>query len=150
MLLEICNEYAHGGFDHPILKTADGQVTLIQLAKQTYPDLLVSTSGLGHGRMLDTVCDAADFILPHYNGTKLADIPKRIKQLKRFGKPIMCNEDDKTGRDAARAAELSVEHGASWGYMNKAVNQYQSFEFNGHEDDVTMYRTLKKLTSPTG
>ena len=62
--------------------------------------------------MLDTVCEAADFILPHYNSTKLADIPKRIKQLKRFGKPIICNEDDKTGHNASRAAELSVEHGA--------------------------------------
>ena len=148
VLLEISNEFDHGGFDHAILKRPEGQVALIQLAKETHSDLRVSTSGLGHGRMSDIVAQAADFILPHYNGTKLSDIPKRIKALKGFGKPIVCNEDDKTGPDAARAAQLSVEHGASWGYMNKTVNQYQPFEFNGHEDDVTMYRVLKQLTSP--
>ncbi|MCP4452589.1 MAG: hypothetical protein GY809_14100 [Planctomycetes bacterium] len=150
VLLEISNEFDHGGFDHAMLKRAEGQIALIQLAKKTHPTLLVSTSGLGHGRMADAICDTADFILPHYNGTKLADIPKRISGLKRFGKPILCNEDDKTGPDAARAAELSVEQGASWGYMNKEVNQYYPFEFNGHQDDVTMYHTLKKLTSPAG
>jgi len=148
VVLEIANEFQHGGFNHSILKTPQGQVELIKLAKRTNPGLLVSTSGLGHGRIPDAVAQAADFILPHYNGTKLTDIPIRIKALKRFGKPIICNEDDKTGPDAARAAQLSVENGASWGYMNKEVNQYEPFLFNGTRDDLTMYHALHALTTP--
>jgi endonuclease/exonuclease/phosphatase family metal-dependent hydrolase len=147
VVLEIANEFPHGGFNHPILKTPQGQVKLIKLAKKRLPNLLVSTSGVGNGRMFDIVAEASDFMLPHYNGTSLADIPKRIKDLKRFGKPILCNEDDKTGKEAARAAELSVKNGASWGYMNKEVNQYTPFEFNGAQDDLPMYEVLQKLTS---
>ena len=147
VVLEISNEFNHGGFDHAILKRAEGQVELIELARRTVPGLLVSTSGLGNGRMPDAIAETADFILPHYNGTKLADIPKRIQALKRFGKPIICNEDDKVGPDGARAAELSVKNGASWGYMNKHVNQYQPFQFDGCRDDFAVYSTLQRLTS---
>jgi len=148
VVLEISNEFNHGGFNHAILKGVAGQLELIELAQRTVPGLLVSTSGLGNGRMPDAIAETADFILPHYNSTKLADIPKRIQALKRFGKPIICNEDDKVGPDAARAAELSVENGASWGYMNKQVNQYQPFEFDGCRDDHAVYYTLQRLTSP--
>ncbi|MCH7686600.1 MAG: hypothetical protein IH899_07965 [Planctomycetes bacterium] len=148
VLLEISNEFNHRGFDHAILKTPTGQVELIKLARETVPGLLVSTSGLGDGKMPQIIAEAADFILPHYNGTKLADIPKRIQSLKRFGKPVVCNEDDKTGSEAARAAELSVANGASWGYMNNKVNQYQPFQFDGRRDDVFLYDTLRRLTSP--
>jgi len=79
------------------------------LAKETWPKLLVSTSGLGHGRLPDNVCLASDFLLIHFNGTKLDDIPKRIQALKKYGKPIICNEDQKYGEQAAQAAKLSVE-----------------------------------------
>lgn len=147
VLLEISNEFNHGGFDHELLRNTQGQVELIQLAQQTAPGLLVSTSGLGNGRMPEAIAETADFILPHYNGTKLADIPKRIRALKRFEKPIICNEDDKVGPDGARAAELSVENGASWGYMNKEVNQYRPFEFDGCRDDHAVYYALQKLTA---
>jgi CubicO group peptidase (beta-lactamase class C family) len=148
VLLEISNEFNHGGFNHALLKTVEGQVELIQLAQQTVPGLLVSTSGLGDGKMSDAIAKTADFILPHYNGTKLVDIPKRIKRLKRFGKPIICNEDNKTGLSGARAAELSVQNGASWGYMNSQVNQYQPFQFDGCRDDVSVYYTVQRLTAP--
>ncbi len=148
VVLEISNEFNHGGFNHAILKTVEGQVELIALAKRTAPNLLVSTSGLGNGKMPDAIAEAADFILPHYNGTKLADIPKRIEGLKRFGKPIICNEDNKTGSSGARAAELSVENGASWGYMNNTVNQYQPFQFDGCRDDFPVYYTVQRLTTP--
>ena len=40
VLLEISNEYAHQGFDHPMLKSALGQAGLIALAKETAPSLL--------------------------------------------------------------------------------------------------------------
>ena len=146
VMLELANEYDHNGFDHDIIKTADGQIELIQLAKKTAPNLLVSTSGLGHGRMDPKIAAAADFILIHFNGTKLEDIPARIQALKRFKKPIVVNEDDKVGATAARAAELSVENGASWGLMLNEVNQYVPFRFNGAADDPVVYAKLKELT----
>ena len=148
VVLEIANEFNHSGFDHPILKKAEGQVELIRLAKKTWPKLLVSTSGLGNGRLPDNVCRASDFLLIHFNGTKLDDIPKRIQALKKYGKPIICNEDQKYGQQAAQAARLSVEHGASWGFMHEKVNQHFPFHFNGADDDLKVYQMLKKLTTP--
>jgi hypothetical protein len=115
VVLEIANEFDHGGFNHRVLKTAEGEVELIRAAKKLAPELLVSTSGLGHGRLPDAVAEASDFLLIHFHGTLLDEIPARIAALKRFGKPIVCNEDDKTGGDAAKAAELCVANGASWG-----------------------------------
>jgi hypothetical protein len=148
VVLEIANEFNHSGFDHPILKKSEGQVELIRLAKETWPKLLVSTSGLGHGRLPDNVCLASDFLLIHFNGTKLDDIPKRIQALKKYGKPIICNEDQKYGEQAAQAARLSVEHGASWGFMHEKINQHFPFHFKGADDDLKVYQMLKKLTTP--
>ncbi|MEO6646922.1 MAG: hypothetical protein ABIN89_11005 [Chitinophagaceae bacterium] len=51
----------------------------------------------------------------HFNNTSLKDIPARIKQALIFGKPVICNEDDKTGEIGAEAARLSVMAGAGWG-----------------------------------
>ena len=82
-------------------------------AKKSSPELLVSTSGLGDGRLPDNVARACDFLLPHFNGTKLDDIGKRIQALKKYGKPIVCNEDQKLGEQAAEAARLCVANGAS-------------------------------------
>ena len=148
VVLEIANEFNHSGFDHPILKNPEGQVELIRLAKSIWPELPVSTSGLGDGRLPDNVCRASDFLLIHFNGTKLDDIPKRIEALKKYKKPIVCNEDQKYGEQAASAAELSVQHGASWGFMHETVNQHFPFHFKGPDDDPKVYRMLKSLTVP--
>ena len=85
-----------------------GQVELIRLAQKAAPGLLVSTAGLGDGRCPDKVARAADFLLIHFNDTALDDIPARIAALKKYGKPIVCNEDDKLNDAGARAAELCV------------------------------------------
>jgi len=146
VVLEIANEFPHGGFDHKILRSPEGEVELIQLAKKTAPGLLVSTSGIGDGRNAENVSRASDFLLIHFNSVSLDDIPGQIRALKKFGKPIVCNEDDKTGQEAARAAELSVANGASWGLMLKDVNQYQPFAFRGAADDPIVYARLKVLT----
>ncbi len=148
VMLEVANEFDHNGFDHELIRSVDGQVELVLLAKATAPELLISTSGLGHGRMHEPVAEAVDFIMPHYNGTPLGDIPGRIQALKRYGKPIVCNEDDKVRKDGAEAARLSVEKGASWGFMTTAVNQYQPFVFGGHSDDPAVYDMLRSLTTP--
>ena len=145
VVLEIANEFGHSGFDHRILKTADGQVTLIQLAKQTAPGLLVSTGGLGDGAQHALVAEASDFLLIHFNSTHMEDIPRRIVSLKPYGKPIVCNEDQKTGEAGAKAAELCVANSASWGLMEEKVNQRFPFSFRGAADDPPVYAKLKQL-----
>ena len=149
VVLEIANEFAHGGFDHPLLKTSDGIAELIRLAKQTSPALLVSASGLGHGRLPDSVASASDFLLIHFNGTPLDEIPARIAALKGYDKPILCNEDPKAGSEGARAASLCVANGASWGFMLVEVNQHYPFIFEGPQDDPEVYAAIRQLTSVT-
>jgi CubicO group peptidase (beta-lactamase class C family) len=148
VVLEIANEFGHPGFHHRLLKSAAGQVELIALAKRTHPDLLVSTSGLGDGRVAEEVARVADFLLIHFNDTPLDEIPARLKALKEFGKPVVCNEDAKVGAAGAKAAELCVAHGASWGLMLEKVNQHYPFAFRGAADDEVVYAALQKLTSP--
>jgi len=147
VVLEVTNEFGHGGFDHPILKSAEGQVELILLAKKTNPDLLVSTSAGGHGRFPDSVAEVADFLLIHFNNTPVNEIPGRIQALHKHNKPIVCNEDDKLGEEAAQAATFSVENGASWGLMLQRHNQWLPFTFNGAADDPIVYARVKELTT---
>jgi hypothetical protein len=148
VVLEINNEYAHKGFDHRLLRTPEGVAELIRLARQTAPDLLVSASGYGDGRLAEQVARASDFLLIHFNGTPLAAIPGRIAALKRFGKPIVCNEDNKLGAQAAKAAELSVTNSASWGLMLQELNQHLPFTFKGAADAPIIYAKLKEVTAP--
>lgn len=148
VVLEVANEFDHGGFDHRLIRTVAGQIELIQLARQTLPGLLVSTSGLGHGRYPESLAEAADFLLIHFNGTPVKDIPARIAALASFGKPVVCNEDDKLGEEAAAAARATVESGGSWGFMHKTRNQYQPFDFLGPADAPVVYAALRELTSP--
>ena len=148
VLLEIANEFAHAGFDHAILKSSRGEAELIALAKKNAPALLVSTSGMGSGLLPDEVAKAGDFLLIHFNTTKLEDVPARIAVLKKYGKPIVCNEDDKVGAEGEKALELCVANHASWGFMHSKVNQYFPLQFQGSNDDPAVYALLKKLTSP--
>jgi hypothetical protein len=148
VVLEIANEYPHGGFDHRLLKSPRGQTELIRLAKSVAPELLVSTSGVGDGKFADEVCAAADFLLVHFNGVKASEIPARIKALQRFGKPIVCNEDDKIGTEAIATAEATVAHGASYGLMLEKHNQAFPFHFDGASDDRDFYTWLQRLARP--
>ncbi len=146
VLLEIANEFGHPGFNHPILKKTEGQVELIRLAKTTWPKLLVSTSGLGDGKAVGNLAHAADFLLIHFNDTKINDFPARIQSLKKYDKPIVCNEDQKYGEMAAKAVRMSVGSGGSWGFMQDKVNQHFPFHFKGAEDDPKLYEALRQLT----
>ena len=148
VVLEIANEFDHGGFDHSVIRSVAGQVELIRLVREVAPGLLVSTSGLGHGRFPDELAEAVDFLLIHFNGTRVQEIPDRIAALKKHGKPIVCNEDDKQGQTAAQAVELCVANGASWGLMLSDINQYFPLEFHGAQDDPIIYRKLRQVTSP--
>jgi CubicO group peptidase (beta-lactamase class C family) len=149
VVLEIANEFGHPGYDHPLLKRPDGIAELIQLAKRTAPGLLVSASSLGNGALDQPVARAADFLLIHFNSTSVHDIPKRIAALKRYRKPIVCNEDDKLGATAAAAAEACVANGASWGFMDEKLNQHFPFTFRGAADDPVVYAALERLASPS-
>ncbi len=148
VLLEIANEYPHSGFDHDVIRTPAGLATLIQEAKEANPGLLVSASGYGDGRLHEEVCSASDFLLIHFNGTPVDEISERVEALRKYGKPIVCNEDDKVGEEGAKAAEASVKAGCSWGFMHAEVNQYYPFTFTGPADDPKVYQMLKRLTSP--
>ncbi|MGQ9589069.1 MAG: glycoside hydrolase family 99-like domain-containing protein [Planctomycetota bacterium] len=147
VLLEIANEFPHGGFDHEILRSPAKQAELLRLARREWAELLVSTSGLGDGRLPDEVCEESDFLLIHLNGVPLEEIPSRIAALRKWGKPIVVNEDDKAGAAGARAAEACVAGGASWGCMLKERNQYFPFRFEGAADDPEIYAKLRELTS---
>jgi hypothetical protein len=147
LALEIANEYPHGGFNHKILRSPDGEAELIRLAKSTWPELLVSTSGIGNGRLDPQVAQASDFLLIHFNGVPVKEISARIQALKKYNKAIVCNEDDKKGETAARAVELSIHNGASWGLMLNDKNQYVPFEFEGAADDRVVYAKLKSLSA---
>ncbi len=151
VVLEIANEYPHGGYrgwpDSDWLVSEAGQVKLMEAAKASHPDLLVSTSGLGHGRFPAALVGVADFLLIHFNNTALEDYAEKITPLKKYGKPIVCNEDDKIGKEGAAALAYSVINGAAWGFMESGVNQDIPFEFRGRKDDPEVYKMFKNMTA---
>jgi hypothetical protein len=147
VLLEIANEYPHNGFVHAVIRDPKSQAGLIRLAKKTAPGLLVSASGYGDGKVHAEVAEAADFLLPHWNGTSVEQIPARLKALKRFGKPIVCNEDDKTGTNAVAAMRASIVNGVGYGLMLNKHNQTFPFHFDGAADDHVFYAELRRLTT---
>jgi hypothetical protein len=152
VVLEISNEYRHGGFrnwpDGEWLMSEAGQVELIGLARQLYPELLVSSSGMGNGMFHDDLAKASDFLLIHFNTTSLDLYESRIADVKKYGKPIVCNEDDKLGPEGAAAQALAVMSGCGWGYMGMIRNQYFPFEFLGVEDDPEVYKMYSSLNTP--
>lgn len=154
VVLEVSNEYAHGGYnrwkDSAWLKSVEGQVEMIHHAKAIAPKLLVSTSGMGSGLLPEPIARAADFILLHLNTTPISLFPERIMAVRKYGKPVVCNEDDKIGEIGAEAARVSVKSGAGWGFMQVKKNQMVPFEFNGAGDDTLVYRMLEHLTAPGG
>lgn len=154
VVLEVSNEFAHGGYnkwqDGEWFRSVEGQMELMRHAKTLAPDLLVSTSGMGNGLVPEEIAAAADFIILHFNRTPLNLIPERIKQARRYGKPVLCNEDDKTGEMGAEAARLSISTGAGWGFMHQEKNQAVPFEFDGAKDDTIVYHMLQDLTTPGG
>jgi hypothetical protein len=116
----IANEHAHRGFTHDLIRSPEGQVELINLAKQTAPDLIVTTSGMGSGRKDERIAEIADFIIIHFNNTDIADVPDRINALKHLNKPIVCNEDTKI---RARGAEIASLCAGAYEWMKSRVDE---------------------------
>lgn len=159
VMIEIANEYRHGGFDHAILREETGQAELMDLVRSVHPKLLVSTSDLGSVRLDPSLCESADFILLHGNSTEPEDYAERIAVVAKYGKPIVFNEDwcfsdDPRGvADAPTKAKVAFEHGASWGIMNQIRNQHWPFVFGigrpdegqNAKEDFAAYETIRML-----
>jgi hypothetical protein len=149
VLLEIANEYPMSDvYDHPVLYTHSGQVSLLQLAKQTYGGLLISTSSWYHGAFSLTVAAACDYLLIHQDEVPISEFAAQMAYFKSFGKPVVINEDGRIGSAGAQAAEASVLNGVSWGLMHYPINQTYPFTFNGADDDPTVYAKLSALATP--
>ena len=148
IILEIANEYGHPGFDHSVLRTDAGVAGLIRLAQQRYSSLPVSASTRGDGRTTSGVAKAADVILVHFNRLAASDIGPRMRALRNAypGKPVVCNEDARTGSAAAAALTASVQAGGSYGLMVERVNQHYPFDFHGRSDDPKAYDRYMALT----
>ncbi|MBK5195267.1 MAG: hypothetical protein JJE08_04430 [Proteiniphilum sp.] len=152
VILEISNEYRHSGYcnwqEGEWLMSEAGQVELIQLAKQLNPNLLVSTSGMGDGKLHSSLIETADFLLIHFNNTAINKYASIIGELKKYGKPVVCNEDDKLNNAGAMALKESVLNGCGWGYMNLEKNQTFPFDFEGVNDDPEVYDMFSNVTTP--
>jgi len=150
VVLEIANEYPMPGiYDHPVLYTDSGQVSLIDLAHQTYPGLLVSTS-TWFTAFSPSVAAACDYILVHQNDVPLSEFPGQIAYYRSFGKPVVVNEDTKLGAEGAWAAQTCADLGTSWGLMHHTLNQFYPFSFFGAADDPTVYAKFRELATPGG
>ena len=147
VVVELANEYPHQGFVHQIIRDPKGQASLLKLAKRAAPELLVTASGYGDGKIHREVAEACDFLTPHWNGTRVDQIAERVALLRNFGKPIVCNEDDKVAGQAVAALKATVASGAAYGLMLKDHNQTFPFHFDGAADDPVFYASLKAITS---
>jgi hypothetical protein len=147
IILEVANEYGHSGFNHAVLRSDAGVADLIRLAQGRHSALLVSASTRGNARTTPRVAAASDVILVHFNDLSTSEIRTRVRDLRATyrTKPIVSNEDDRTGSAAAGALMASVEAGASYGLMVERVNQHYPFYFHGRSDDRVAYDKYRDL-----
>jgi len=147
VLLEIANEYRHHGFRSEWFCSEAGQMALLQAAKAVHPTLLVSTSGMGDGRISPAIAEAVDYITIHLNQTPVESYAERFQELKKYKKAILCNEDDKTGSLGAKALAECVQNHVSWGFMAEKVNQHFPFAYRGENDDPSVYQQMQELAT---
>jgi hypothetical protein len=147
IILEVVNEYGHPGFDHAVLRSDAGVADLIRLAQDRHSALPVSASTGGNARTTPRVGAASDVILVHFNELSTSGIRTRVRDLRAAyrTKPIVGNEDDRTGSAAVGALTASVEAGASYGLMVERVNQRYPFYFHGRSDDREAYDKYRAL-----
>ena len=158
VIIEIANEYVHKGFAD-IIRSEDGEIELMNIVRSTAPGLIVSTSGIGNCLFHEKLCEAADIILIHGNGSSPDIYHEKVNGYKKYGKPIVFNEDwcfsDDPRRvpDAVQKVTAAFEAGASWGIMNEERNQYWPFTFGignpeeggNAKEDFIAYEAIAKL-----
>jgi hypothetical protein len=147
VVLEIASDFIHKGYDRKSIGDASGMAGLIRTAKEAMPDLLVSASGGGGGRLDHQVATAGDFLLLHFDNVPVDEILERVATADKVSKPIVCNQDKRTGGEGAQALQAAVNALCSWGYFNPK-NQRYPFQFAGAADDPVVYAKFKELTTP--
>ena len=159
ILVEIANEYKISGFDHPIIRSEEGEVELMSLVRSVAPGIPVSTAGMGDARFHPDLAEAADYILLHGNASDPEDYPEKIKAVSGYGKPVIFNEDwcfsdDTRGvYDAVEKMKAAFKNGASWGVMNQKRNQTWPFiyeigkpgEGENAEEDFKLYQAMEEM-----
>jgi hypothetical protein len=146
VVLEIAHEYPNEGYDHDLIKKPEYLAQLIRQLKKNYPDLLVSTSGEGNGKVAVEIAEASDFLLVHFQDIPTKLIGQRVAALRKYGKPIVCNEDPRVGEEGKAALLNALEARCSWGYLNQDYNQDFPFQFYGIKDDTTVYEAIREIT----
>ena len=164
VLVEINNE-CNVRYHHPILKPARVHelIQRVQAVRRDHRRLLVSASYGGGAIPQPNVVRSADFLLLHGNGVKE---PRRIAEMVRqtrsvtgyTPKPILFNEDDHYGFDAAtNDFTAAVSAYASWGLYDQGTNNYhdgfQSPPVQWEIDTprkADFFRLVKEITGPAG
>lgn len=121
VLIEIANEYNLSEFGcHPIIRSPDGMLKLLELAGKESGGMPVSSSGSG-GHADKKVCEASDYILIHGNGCSRQKLYNLIRQVRSWapGKPVLCNENSQ----AIGQLEVAFKTQTSWGYYNNMTKQ---------------------------
>lgn len=149
VLLEIASDFIAKGYDREVIKNPTSMRDLVALAKKTAPDLLVSTSGGGGGRIDRRIATASDFLLLHFNIVLPEAIAQKAAAASKVAKAIICNEDPKTGEEGVKALQASSDAFISWGYSNVKKNQTYPFKFEGPADDPLVYAKFKELATPS-
>jgi hypothetical protein len=168
VVVEIANEVDVPRYTHAILK-AERAHELIELVQRRSAGrlatpagrLLVSTSMRGGALPTEAIIEAADFLLLHGNHV---EGPAQIRQMVRDcraargygGQPIVFNEDDHFGFDAADNHMLAaLAEYASWGYFDYRMagegfrDGYQSIPVDwsiGSERKCSFFRLLAEIT----
>ena len=149
VVLEIANEFGHGGFDHRLLRTEHGQVELIRLAGRRRPACSSPPAGWA------TAASPTRWPRPPISCSSTSTTRRsrtsraESRPSRSSGSRSSATRTQKVGEAGARAAELCVTNGASWGLMAEKINQHFPFTFNGAADDPIVYAKLKELTSPS-
>lgn len=143
VLLEIANEYDNESYkEHPLIKTPEGVVALIELARQETGGLYIGCSGNGNTAN-EEICKASDFVLIHGNGCSRQMYYNLIMKVKSWvnNKPIVCNEDSQ----AISHLEIALKTHTSWGYYNNMTKQEPPVNWNitEGEDKYFAHRMAK-------
>ncbi len=145
LIIEIANEHDIDCLaPYPILQTEEGMAELIKLAKAESGGMPVGSSRLG-GSFSEIVAQASDVIFIHGNGQTRHQYYQLIQKAKAISpsRPVVCNEDSQ----AISRLDVSVAHGASWGYYNNMTKQEPPTDWTitKGEDEYFAVRMAKAL-----
>lgn len=122
VLIEVANEQDVNAFrNHPIVHTAEGAATLIDLARAESGGIPTSCSSIGKV-VHPEIARASDYILIHGNQAGSRTFLYNLVQEARRcspGKPVVCNEDS----PRHGMLVVAIKTHSSWGYYNNSTKQ---------------------------